>query len=76
MTSSRRRVAIAITSIAVVVALGAFVFLPPPNEKPDLDAGLTSASAAVGVGGRVHLADVATFDWDRVYLFGPYVPVG
>ena len=69
----RRRAAIAIIGICIgLVALGAVVFLPPPNEMRALKADLASAAVQVGSGSRVPLVAVAPFEWDRVYVFGPY----
>ena len=74
-TSPRGRAALTVVVVALaLVALAAFVFLPPPNEKSDLQADLAVAAAEVGDGGRIRLADVADFDWDRAYVFDAYTP--
>lgn len=42
------------------------------NERPELQLAISAQARAVGDGGILDLARVASFDWDRVFLFCPY----
>jgi hypothetical protein len=63
---------------AIVVALIAVVWLvfspfrPVANERPELGHAVPSAVSQAGDGGTVDMRALATFDWDRMYVFGAY----
>jgi len=59
----------AISALTIIVALA---LRPPANERPHLGREIAAAAATVGDGGRLDLAKVADFPWDRVHMFLAY----
>jgi len=68
-----RRVAIVCVGLTVAAAFGVWLYLTIDRSDSSLATALADR-AQLGPGTEVNFADVAPFDWDRVYIFGPYTP--
>lgn len=67
----RRWLIVLLVVVGAIASLIALAFRPD-NERKDLQPSIGAAAAQVGSGGVIDLANVADFEWDRVYLFLAY----
>ena len=58
--------------IVAAIFMVALAFRGPANERPHLGRDISAVAAVAGDGGRVDLAKVAGFPWDRVHVFLAY----
>ena len=63
-----RIVLLVVISLLLVFACG------PANERTELSQAARDAVTDTGDGGTVDMREVAPFEWDRMFAFGPYTP--
>jgi hypothetical protein len=69
--TQRRSMVLFGIAVAGIFAV-ALAFRAPANERPHLGRDIATVAAAVSDGGRLDLAKVADFPWDRVHVFLAY----